>query len=164
VVVRGPQVMKGYYGRPEATAETIRDGWLYSGDLGMKDADGDLRIVDRKKDLIIRGGYNVYPQEVEQVLYAHPDIVEAAVIGVEDPHFGEEIAAIIAPRPGGHLDAKALNAWAKERLSAYKAPRLFEFVEALPKGPTGKILKRGLDVENLIDVRPRRSSRRKNRS
>jgi long-chain acyl-CoA synthetase len=153
VIIRGPQVMKGYYGRPEATAETLRDGWLYTGDLGLKDVDGDLRIVDRKKDLIIRGGYNVYPQEVEQVLYEHPDVVEVAVVGVKDAHLGEEVAAVVVLKSGAQTDPHALNAWAKTRLSAYKVPRLFRFSPALPQGATGKILKRGMDEGSFLDVR-----------
>ena len=146
IFIRGPVVMSGYWNRPEATAEALQDGWLRTGDLGTKDADGDIRIVDRKKDLIIRGGYNVYPREVEEVLYEHPDIVEVAVVGVPDDHFGEEVAAVLALRPGAELDAAALRAWAKERLSAYKVPRLFQALDTLPKGPTGKILKRAIDT------------------
>src|SRR5439155_7849535 len=115
--VSGPTVMKGYWGRPEATAEVLQDGWLRTGDLGAKDADGDLRIVDRKKDLIIRGGYNVYPREVEEVLYEHPDLVEVAVVGVPDEHYGEEVAAVLALRDGAVLAPGDLRAWAKERLS-----------------------------------------------
>jgi long-chain acyl-CoA synthetase len=150
VHIKGPVVMSGYWNRPEATAEVLSDdGWLKTGDLGTEDADGDIRIVDRKKDLIIRGGYNVYPSEVEEVLYEHPDIVEVAVIGVPDEHFGEEVAAVIALRPGAELDPAALRAWAKERLSAYKVPRLFQTMETLPKGPTGKILKRAIDAEGV---------------
>jgi long-chain acyl-CoA synthetase len=148
VHLRGPVVMKGYWNRPDATAEALTpDGWLRTGDLGTQDADGDIRIVDRKKDLIIRGGYNVYPREVEEVLYEHPDVVEVAVIGVPDEHFGEEVAAVVALRAGAAWDAAAFRAWAKERLSAYKVPRLFQVVDALPKGPTGKILKRAIEAE-----------------
>jgi len=146
VHIAGPVVMSGYWDRPEATAETLVDGWLRTGDLGTMDADGDIRIVDRKKDLIIRGGYNVYPREVEEILYEHPDVVEVAVIGVPDEHFGEEVAAVVALRPGAAFDAAAFRAWAKERLSAYKVPRLLQVVDALPKGPTGKILKREIDA------------------
>jgi long-chain acyl-CoA synthetase len=145
VIIRGPTVMKGFHGRPEATAEAIRDGWLHSGDLGAKDCDGDLRIVDRIKDLIIRGGYNVYPREVEEVLFEHPAIVELAIVGVEDDHLGEQVAAVVALRPGAVADAESLRAWAKERLSPYKVPTIWRFVRALPKGPTGKILKRAID-------------------
>jgi long-chain acyl-CoA synthetase len=148
VHIKGPVVMKGYWNRPDATAEVLSaDCWLKTGDLGTEDADGDIRIVDRVKDLIIRGGYNVYPREVEEVLYEHPDVVEVAVVGVPDEHFGEEVAAVLALAPGAQFDAAQLRGWAKERLSAYKVPRLFQVVDALPKGPTGKILKRAIDTD-----------------
>jgi long-chain acyl-CoA synthetase len=149
VWVSGPIVMKGYWRRPEATAEAIRDGWLRTGDLGTLDEDGDLRIVDRLKELIIRGGYNVYPREVEEVLYQHPDIVEAAVIGVADPTYGEEVAAAIVLRDGATLSTDELRSWAKERLSAYKVPHLVQVLPALPKGPSGKVLKRAIDRDAL---------------
>jgi len=149
VWVSGPIVMKGYWRRPEATAEAIQDGWLRTGDLGTLDEDGDLRIVDRLKELIIRGGYNVYPREVEEVLYQHPDIVEAAVIGVADPTYGEEVAAVIVLRDGATLSTAALRTWAKERLSAYKVPHLVQVLPALPKGPSGKVLKRAIDRDGL---------------
>ncbi|MEU0395308.1 hypothetical protein ABZ208_21460 [Streptomyces sp. NPDC006208] len=138
--------MRGYWNRPEDTAAVISpDGWFRTGDLGDTDTDGDLRIVDRIKDLIIRGGYNVYPGEVEEVLYEHPDIIEAAVIGVPDDHYGEEVAALVAARPGSELGAAEVSSWTRERLSAYKVPRIIRFVDALPKGPSGKILKRSID-------------------
>ena len=149
VLVKGPVVMPGYWGRPDATAEALRDGWLHTGDIGRMDEAGDLEIVDRIKDLVIRGGYNIYPREVEEVLYQHPDVVEAAVVGVPDLHYGEELGAMIVLRPGTALAPADLRAWAKERLSAYKVPRLFAFVEALPKGSTGKILKRAIDRDLL---------------
>lgn len=149
VFIKGPTVMKEYWNRPDATAAELVDGWFTTGDLGAIDAAGNLRIVDRVKDLIIRGGYNVYPREVEEVLYTHPDIVEAAVIGVPDAHYGEEIAAVITPKPGVAIEPEALRAWAKERLSAYKVPKIYQFVDALPKGATGKILKRAIDREGL---------------
>lgn len=128
--------------RPDATEAALVDGWLRTGDLGSLDSDGDLRIVDRLKELIIRGGYNVYPREVEEVLYQHPGVVEAAVVGVPDRKYGEEVGAVIVLRKDADLKPEALRAWAKERLSAYKVPHLFGFVSALPKGPSGKILKR----------------------
>ena len=145
VLVRGPVVMKGYWNRPEATAEALRDGWLSTGDLGEIDEDGDLRIVDRTKDLIIRGGYNVYPREVEEVLFGHPDVVEAAVIGIPDAHYGEEVGAAVVLRPGSTLSMAELRRWAKERLSAYKVPHRLLVMETLPKGSTGKILRRAID-------------------
>jgi long-chain acyl-CoA synthetase len=150
VLIAGPNVMKGYRGLPDATAETIRDGWVHTGDLGSIDADGYLRMVDRIKDLIIRGGYNVYPREVEEVLYRHPDIVEVAVFGVDDERLGEEVAAVAALREGAPEDVAAIRAWAKERLSSYKVPRLWQFVDTLPKGNTGKILKRAIDRSRFV--------------
>ncbi|MEP9384411.1 long-chain fatty acid--CoA ligase [Nocardioides sp. KR10-350] len=149
VFIKGPTVMKGYWNRPDATAADLKDGWLRTGDLGTLDEDGYLSIVDRVKDLIIRGGYNVYPREVEEVLYEHPDVVEAAVVGVPDTHYGEEIAAVVVLAPGSTATGDDLKAWTKERLSAYKVPRLYQFVDALPKGSTGKILKRQIDRSGL---------------
>jgi long-chain acyl-CoA synthetase len=144
ICIRGHNVMKGYLGRPDATKEAMRGGWFHSGDIGIRDADGAFRIVDRKKDMVIRGGFNVYPREVEEVLYAHPEILEAAVIGVEHESLGEEVKAVVVLRPGSTLDAQGVIAWCRERVAAYKYPRVVEFRDALPKGPTGKILKREL--------------------
>jgi long-chain acyl-CoA synthetase len=144
ICIRGHNIMKGYFRRPDATKDAIRGGWFHSGDIGIRDADGSYRIVDRKKDMIIRGGFNVYPREVEEVLYAHPAIVEAAVIGVPHESHGEEVKAVVALAPGQSLEADALIAYTKQHLAAYKYPRLVEFVSELPKGPTGKILKREL--------------------
>ena len=147
ICIKGHNVMKGYWKRPDATAESIRDGWFHSGDVGTRDADGYYFIVDRKKDMIIRGGFNVYPREIEEILYAHPAIAEAAVIGVPHESHGEEVKAVVALKPGhAGLDAEAVIAHCKERLAAYKYPRIVEFMDALPKGPTGKILKRSLRV------------------
>jgi long-chain acyl-CoA synthetase len=142
ILIKGPNVMKGYWQRPEATEETIRDGWLHSGDMGRRDSDGYFYVVDRKKELIIRGGYNVYPREVEEVLYEHPDVVAAAVIGVPDDLLGEEVGAAVVLREGAEIDADGLSAYVKEQLAAYKYPREVWFLDELPKGPTGKILKR----------------------
>jgi long-chain acyl-CoA synthetase len=144
ICIRGHNIMKGYWKRAEATAETMRSGWFHSGDIGIRDPNGSYRIVDRVKDMIIRGGFNVYPREVEEVLYAHPSIVEAAVIGVPHPSHGEEVKAVVALAKGQQATADEVIAWCKERLAAYKYPRVVDFVEALPKGPTGKILKREL--------------------
>jgi long-chain acyl-CoA synthetase len=144
ICIRGHNIMKGYWRRPEATAEAIRNGWFHSGDIGVRDPEGWFKIVDRKKDMIIRGGFNVYPREVEEVLYAHPAITEAAVIGVPNESHGEEVKAVVALAPGAALGADELIAWTRQRLAAYKYPRIVEFVGALPKGPTGKILKREL--------------------
>jgi long-chain acyl-CoA synthetase len=144
ICIRGHNITKGYWKRPDATKETLRGGWFHSGDIGIRDADGSYRIVDRKKDMIIRGGFNVYPREVEEVLYAHPQVLEAAVIGVPHESHGEEVKAVIVPRPQSGLTKEAVVEWCKERLAAYKYPRIVEFSEGLPKGPTGKILKREL--------------------
>lgn len=153
VYIKGPTVMRGYHNRPEATAEVLSaDGWLRSGDIGEMDAEGNLRIVDRAKDLIIRGGYNVYPSEVEAVLYEHPDIIEAAVVGIAHEHYGEEVAAVIVVHPSSPQDGPAITAWSRERLSAYKIPRVVKFVDELPKGSTGKILKRAIDREPLARI------------
>ena len=141
IVIRGVNVMRGYYDDPEATAAAFTRGWFRTGDLGYVDADGFVFIVDRKKDLIIRGGYNVYPREVEEVLYTHPAIAEAAVIGVADPRLGEEVKAIVTLRPGEHLTQDEVIAFTKERMAAYKYPRLVEFRSEFEHGPTGKILK-----------------------
>jgi long-chain acyl-CoA synthetase len=144
ILIRGHNVMKGYLGRPEATAETLRDGWLHTGDLGYVDSDGFYFIVDRAKDLVIRGGYNVYPREIEEVLYAHPAVLEAAVIGKPDERLGEEVVAVVALRPGMSATAEEIIAYSRERLAAYKYPREIRFMAELPKGPSGKILKTAL--------------------
>jgi long-chain acyl-CoA synthetase len=144
ICIKGPNVMKGYYKRPEANAESIKSGWFTTGDVAHCDDDGYYFIVDRKKDMIIRGGFNVYPREVEEVLYAHPAVLEAAVIGVKHESHGEEVKAVIALKPGQHASAEDIIAYCKEKLAAYKYPRLIEFREALPKTATGKILKREL--------------------
>jgi long-chain acyl-CoA synthetase len=150
VQFRGPSVVAGYWNDPEATAAAIdADGWLSTGDVGHLDEDGYLFLVDRKKELIIRGGYNVYPREVEEVLYAHPDVLEVAVVGVPHGILGEEVAAVVVRRPGADVTPDALQAWAKERVAAYKYPRRVLLVDELPKGPTGKILKREIDRSPL---------------
>lgn len=142
IAIRGENVMKGYWGRPEATAEAVPDGWFRTGDIATKDADGFYVIVDRKKDLIIRGGYNVYPREIEESLYEHPAVAEVAVIGIKHSDLGEEIGAAVALKKGQTVDPAELTAFVKERLAAYKYPRHVWLVEELPKGPTGKILRR----------------------
>jgi long-chain acyl-CoA synthetase len=145
IVIRGHNVMKGYWQRPEATAEAMRGGWFHSGDMARVDEDGYFYIVDRKKDLIIRGGYNVYPREVEEVLYEHPKIREAAVVGVPHEEWGEEIGAAVVLHDGEELGPEEVGAYVKERIAAYKYPRLVWFLDQLPKGPTGKILKREIE-------------------
>jgi long-chain acyl-CoA synthetase len=144
IVIRGHNVMKGYYKNPEATADAFRGGWFHSGDLAYMDEDGFFFVVDRMKDLVIRGGYNVYPREVEEVLYAHPGIAEAAVIGKPDDKLGEEVLAYIVVQPGAQVSTDEVIAYTKERLAAYKYPREVRVIDELPKGPTGKIMKREL--------------------
>jgi long-chain acyl-CoA synthetase len=146
IAIRGENVMRGYWGKPEETAKAIPDGWFRTGDLARRDADGYYAIVDRKKEMIIRGGYNVYPREIEEALYEHPAVAEAACIGVPHPDLGEEVAAAVALKPGASAEADELRAWVKERVAAYKYPRHVWLVEALPKGPTGKILRRAVEV------------------
>ena len=133
ICIKGVNVMKGYYKRPEANAVAIKDGWFTTGDVAHVDADGYYFIVDRKKDMIIRGGFNVYPREVEEVLYAHPAVAEAAVIGVAHESHGEEVKAVLALKAGQQATEKEIIAYCKERLAAYKYPRLVEFRDALPK-------------------------------
>ena len=144
IVIRGVNVMRGYYDDPEGTAATISRGWLRTGDLGYLDDDGFVFIVDRKKDLIIRGGYNVYPREIEEVLFTHPAIAEAAVIGVPDPRLGEEVKAFVTLRPDQHVTGPELIEFVKERVAAYKYPRLVEFRSEFEHSATGKILKTNL--------------------
>jgi long-chain acyl-CoA synthetase len=144
VVVRGPNVMKGYFNRPEATAEAMRGGWFRTGDIGQFDADGYLSIVDRKKDMILRGGYNVYPREVEEVLMTHPAVAQVAVVGIKDERLGEEVKAYVVVRPGVAITAEELSAWCHERMASFKYPRFVEFRDALPVSATGKVLKREL--------------------
>jgi long-chain acyl-CoA synthetase len=146
IVIRGHNIMKGYWQRPEATEEAMRGGWFHSGDMARVDEDGYFFIVDRKKDLIIRGGYNVYPREVEEVLYEHPKIREAAVLGVPHDEWGEEIGAAVVLHEGEELSDAEVSEYVKERIAAYKYPRQVWFLDDLPKGPTGKILKREIEV------------------
>jgi long-chain acyl-CoA synthetase len=151
IVVRGHNVMKGYWERPEATEESIDDdGWFRTGDMAKMDEDGYFFIVDRKKDLIIRGGYNVYPREIEEVLYEHPAIQEAAVVGVPDESLGEEVGAAVVLKQGESLEADEIKAYVKEQVAAYKYPRKVWFEDELPKGPTGKILKREIEVPERV--------------
>ncbi|MFD0071223.1 long-chain fatty acid--CoA ligase [Streptomyces sp. NPDC127166] len=146
LAVRGPNVMKGYWNRPEETEAALPDGWLRTGDLARADEDGYLYIVDRKKDMIIRGGYNVYPREIEEVLHEHPAVALAAVIGIPHAELGEEVAAAIVLRPGVQALPDELREYVKDRVAAYKYPRRVWLVDALPLGPSGKILKREITV------------------
>lgn len=142
IAIQGENVMKGYWNRPEATAEAIPDGWFRTGDIATRDTDGYYTIVDRKKDLIIRGGYNVYPREVEEVLYQHPAVAEAAVVGIKHRELGEEVGAAVALKPGAQAASHELKSFVRDRIAAYKYPREIWLVDSLPKGPTGKILRR----------------------
>ena len=144
IAIRGHNIMRGYYNRPEATAEVMRDGWFRSGDLARRDKDGFYYIVDRAKDMIIRGGFNVYPREIEEVLITHEAVSLAAVIGVPHPSHGEEIKAFVILKPGAAVTEDELVAWSKEQMAAYKYPRIVSIVEALPMTATGKLLKREL--------------------
>jgi long-chain acyl-CoA synthetase len=151
ILIRGPVVMKSYWNRTDATAETLDEGgWLHSGDMAHVDEDGYFFIVDRKKDMIIRGGFNVYPRELEEVLYEHPAVAEAAVIGIAHDSLGEEVGAAVALKSGQEASVEELRAFVKERVAAYKYPRVVWIADTLPKGPTGKILKREIDVPQEV--------------
>ncbi|MBS4191529.1 long-chain-fatty-acid--CoA ligase [Bacillus sp. FJAT-49705] len=144
IVVKGPQVMKGYWNRPEETAETFIDGWLLTGDLGYMDEKGYFYVVDRKKDMIIAGGYNIYPREIEEVLYEHPNVQEVVAAGIPDPYRGETVKAYIVLKEGATTTQEELNEFARKHLASYKVPRLYEFRDELPKTAVGKILRRAL--------------------
>jgi long-chain acyl-CoA synthetase len=146
VVMRGPFVMKEYWNKPDATKQVMKDGWFYTGDIGEVDDDGYYFIVDRKKELVIRGGYNVYPREIEEVLYSHPAVREAAVLGVPHDELGEEVAAAVALKDGADASPEEIRAYVKERVAAYKYPRKVWIADDLPKTPTGKILKREIEI------------------
>src|SRR5205807_2264053 len=150
IVIKGHNIMKGYWRKPEATEDAIRDGWFHSGDMGRVDEDGYFAIVDRKKELIIRGGYNVYPREIEEVLYEHPAVQEAAVVGVPDEKMGEEVGAAVVLKRGEEVSEDELRSYLKGQLAAYKYPRKVWFLDELPKGPTGKILKREIEVPQAL--------------
>jgi long-chain acyl-CoA synthetase len=160
VAIRGHNVMTGYWNRPKATADAIDDdGWFYSGDIGRIDDDGCFFIVDRKKELIIRGGYNVYPREVEEILYEHPAVREAAVVGIPHAELGEEVGAAVALKPGTVVRESELRAFVKAKIAAYKYPRHVWFVDELPKGPTGKILKRAIEPPVVAESQAGTSNR-----
>jgi long-chain acyl-CoA synthetase len=144
IVIRGHNVMKGYYKKPSATEDAIVNGWFHTGDLARVDADGYFFIVDRKKDLIIRGGMNIYPREIEEVLYGHQDVLEVCVVGMPDTARGEEVKAYVALKKPGSVTPGELQEYCTERLAKYKVPREIEILPSLPKGPTGKLLKRVL--------------------
>jgi acyl-CoA synthetase (AMP-forming)/AMP-acid ligase II len=144
ICVRGDIVMKGYYKQADKTAEAIVDGWLHTGDVGHFDAEGFLHITDRKRDMIISGGFNVYPSEVEQVLLAHPAVMDCAVIGVPDPQWGEAVKAVVELKPGSDVEPGALIALCRERLGGVKAPKSVDFVPQLPRSLVGKVLKKDI--------------------
>ena len=150
IVIKGPNVMKGYWRKDDATAESIRDGWFFTGDMAKVDQEGYFFIVDRKKEMILRGGYNVYPREIEEVLYEHPAVAEAAVVGVADDKMGEEVGAAVVLKKGEEVSADELKSFVKEQVANYKYPRKIWFVDELPKGPTGKILKREVEVPEEV--------------
>src|SRR5699024_3251536 len=146
--VKGPQIMKGYWNNEEATKKTLVNGWLLTGDMGREDENGYFYVVDRKKDMIIAGGFNIYPREVEEVLYEHPYILEAAVFGVKHPYRGETVKASIVFKEGKSLTEEELEKYTRKNLAAYKIPRIYEFRDELPKSIIGKILKRELKEES----------------
>ncbi|MDF2721338.1 MAG: lcfA2 [Paenibacillus sp.] len=147
LLIRGPQVMKGYWNKPEETAQVLQEGWLRTGDMAYADEDGFFYIVDRKKDMIIAGGYNIFPREVEEVLFEHPEVLEAAIIGVPDDYRGETVKAFIVRKSGSAVTESELDVHCRTKLAAYKVPRIYEFREALPKSMIGKVLRRELREE-----------------
>jgi long-chain acyl-CoA synthetase len=148
VIFKGPQMLQGYYNMPEETENSIRDGWFHTGDIGKLDEDGYLYIVDRKKDMIIAGGYNIYPRDIDEILFEHPKVMEACAVGVPDQYRGETVKAFIVVKPGETLTEEEMNAYCREKLAAYKVPKIYEFIDELPKSAVGKILRRKLrDIE-----------------
>jgi long-chain acyl-CoA synthetase len=147
--IRGPQVMKGYWNRPEETAKSLRGGWLYTGDIARMDEEGSFYIVDRKKDMIICSGYNVYPREIEEVLYQHPKIQEACILGVPDPYRGETAKAFVVLKEGNRASADEIIAYCQRNMAKYKVPTMIEFRKDLPKSDVGKILRKVLREENF---------------
>jgi long-chain acyl-CoA synthetase len=144
IVLRGENILKGYYKNDRANETAFRNGWFHTGDIGYRDADGFYYIVDRKSDMIIRGGENIYPREIDEVLYQHPDVAAAAAVGVKDELYGEEVAAVVVLKPGANTTAQEVIDYCKSRLADFKCPKTVHFVEDIPKGPTGKLLKREL--------------------
>jgi long-chain acyl-CoA synthetase len=144
VCIRGPQVMSGYYKMPDETAKTLRDGWLYTGDIGKMDENGYFYIVDRKKDMIIAGGYNIYPRDIDEVLFEHPKVMEACAIGVPDKYRGETVKVFVVLKPGETMTEQEVIDYCKTKLAAYKVPKMVEFIDSLPKSNVGKILRKEL--------------------
>jgi long-chain acyl-CoA synthetase len=153
IIIKGPQVTSGYYKMPEETAIAIRDGWLYTGDIGKMDEDGYFYIVDRKKDMIIAGGYNIYPREIDEVLFEHPKILEACAVGIPDPYRGETVKAFVVLKPGETMTAEEVIKYCQEKLAKYKVPKMVEFMTSLPKSGVGKILRKELRAMELAKMK-----------
>jgi long-chain acyl-CoA synthetase len=147
IIMKGPLIMQGYWNNPQETAGQLRDGWLYTGDIAVQDEDGYFFIVDRKKDMIIAGGFNVYPREIDEVLFQHPKVQEAVAVGIADKYRGETVKAYIVLKPGDTATAEEIIAFCREKLAAYKTPKLVEFRTSLPKSAIGKVLRKILRAE-----------------
>jgi long-chain acyl-CoA synthetase len=144
LLIKGPQVMSGYYKMPDETANTLRDGWLYTGDIGKMDEEGYFYIVDRKKDMIIAGGYNIYPREIDEILFEHPKVLEACAVGIPDPYRGETVKAFVVLKPGEKMTEEEIIQYCATKLAKYKIPKMVEFLPSLPKSGVGKILRKEL--------------------
>jgi long-chain acyl-CoA synthetase len=155
ILIKGPQVMSGYYKKPEETGQVLREGWLYTGDIGFLDEEGYLSVIDRKKDLIISGGFNVYPNEVDDILFAHPKVEEACTVGMPDEYRGETVVAYVVARPGELLTEEEIIKYCRENLAAYKVPRQIYFIDELPKSSIGKILRRELRAKAAASAQPK---------
>ena len=147
IVLRGENILKGYYKNPDANETAFRNGWFHTGDVGYRDKDGFYYIVDRKSDMIIRGGENIYPREIDEVLYQHPAVAAAAVVGIPDELYGEDVAAFIVLKEGATATEDEVVGFCREQLADYKCPKMVRFVKEIPKGPTGKLLKRELAAQ-----------------
>ncbi|MBP7342838.1 MAG: AMP-binding protein, partial [Syntrophaceae bacterium] len=155
ILIKGPSVMKGYWNNPEETRLQLTDGWLHTGDIGQADEDGYIYIVDRKKDMIIAGGFNIYPREVDEVLYGHPKIAEAVTVGVPHEYRGETVKAFVVAKSGATLTAEEVTEFCRTKLAAYKVPKVVEFRESLPKSAVGKILRKILRDEEIARIKKR---------
>jgi long-chain acyl-CoA synthetase len=153
IIIKGPQVTSGYYKMPEETAIAIRDGWLYTGDIGKMDEEGYFFIVDRKKDMIIAGGYNIYPRDIDEVLFEHPKILEACAVGIPDPYRGETVKAFVVLKPGEKITAEEVIKYCEEKLAKYKVPKTVEFMSSLPKSGVGKVLRKELRAMELAKTK-----------
>jgi len=159
IVLRGPNILKAYYKNPDATATAFRNGWFHTGDIGYRDSEGFYYIVDRKSDMIIRGGENIYPREIDEVLYQHPAVGAAATIGIPDELYGEEVAAFVVLKPGEQADEDEIKQFCSDRLADYKCPKTVRIVDEIPKGPTGKLLKRELSQSSYVQTMFNRNKR-----